>query len=186
MLVKNIMKVLKNLFGLNKKISASEIAIKDSNNNASTLDIYLKGNILYQETNWENMKKGLDIISADFSPYKYLDVYFCSNGFFGDNTEGGNGINDILRIDLTLPSNNHMLLYNSIDWRYGTSRWYPDAQFFIGVTSDPGFFMEAVFVNVDKNKLLVGKMGFYVITSGTIGMYYNDNYFRICKVVGYR
>ena len=42
MLVKNIMKVLKNLFGLNKKISASEIAIKDSNNNVYTLDDYLK------------------------------------------------------------------------------------------------------------------------------------------------
>lgn len=180
------MEVLKNLFGLNKKISASEIAIKDSNNNASTLDIYLKGNILYQETNFENMKKGLDIISADFSPYKYLDVYFCSNGFTTDNTEGGNGINDILRIDLTLQANEHLLLYNSIDWRYGAARWYPDAQFFIGVTTDPGFFMEAVFVNTEKNKLLVGKMGYYIITSGTIGMFYNDNYFRVCKVVGYK
>lgn len=41
MLVKNIMKVLKNLFGLNKKISASEIAFKDVNNSAFTLDQYL-------------------------------------------------------------------------------------------------------------------------------------------------
>ena len=49
MLVNKIMQVLSNLFGLNKKISASEIAIKDSNNNVSTLDIYLKGNVLYEK-----------------------------------------------------------------------------------------------------------------------------------------
>ena len=186
MLVNKIMQVLKNLFGLNKKISASEIAIKDSNNNASTLDIHLKGDILYQETNWENMKKGLDIISADFSPYKYLDVYFCSNGFIDDNTEGGNGINDILRIDLTIPSNNHLLQYNSIDWKYGISKWYPDAQFFIGITYDPGFFIEAVFVNADKNSLLIGKSGWYSISSNGISMHYSDDYYRVCKVVGYR
>ena len=41
MLVSNIMKILKNLFGLNKKISASEIAFKDINNSAFTLDQYL-------------------------------------------------------------------------------------------------------------------------------------------------
>lgn len=47
MLVSNIMQVLKNLFGLNKKISASEIAIKDSNNNVYTLDDYLKMGSIY-------------------------------------------------------------------------------------------------------------------------------------------
>lgn len=47
MLVSNIMQVLKNLFGLNKKISASEIAIKDSNNNVYTLDDYLKMDSIY-------------------------------------------------------------------------------------------------------------------------------------------
>lgn len=41
MLVNKIMQVLKNLFGLNKKISASEIAYKDVNNSAFTLDQYL-------------------------------------------------------------------------------------------------------------------------------------------------
>lgn len=41
MLVSNIMQVLKNLFGLNKKISASEIAFKDINNSIFTLDQYL-------------------------------------------------------------------------------------------------------------------------------------------------
>lgn len=42
MLVKKIMKVLSNLFGLNKKISASDIAVKDSNNKAITLDNFFK------------------------------------------------------------------------------------------------------------------------------------------------
>lgn len=41
MLVSKIMQVLKNLFGLNKKISASEIAFKDINNSVFTLDQYL-------------------------------------------------------------------------------------------------------------------------------------------------
>ena len=41
MLVSKIMQVLKNLFGLNKKISAYTIAIKDREGNADTLDNYL-------------------------------------------------------------------------------------------------------------------------------------------------
>lgn len=47
MLVNKIMQVLKNLFGLNKKISASEIAIKDSDNNVYTLDNYLNNRETY-------------------------------------------------------------------------------------------------------------------------------------------
>ncbi|MGN1298237.1 MAG: hypothetical protein ACI4VH_07520 [Clostridia bacterium] len=47
MLVNKIMQVLKNLFGLNKKISASEIAIKDSTGVAITLDKYLKNRNIY-------------------------------------------------------------------------------------------------------------------------------------------
>lgn len=38
MLVNKIMQVLSNLFGLNKKINANDIAVKDNNNNARTLD----------------------------------------------------------------------------------------------------------------------------------------------------
>ena len=38
MLVSKFMQVLSNLFGLNKKINANDIAVKDSNNNARTLD----------------------------------------------------------------------------------------------------------------------------------------------------
>lgn len=41
MLVNKIMKVLSNLFGLNKKISANDIAIKDNNGKAETLSNYL-------------------------------------------------------------------------------------------------------------------------------------------------
>ena len=47
MLVSNIMQVLKNLFGLNKKIAASEIAFKDSSNNVYTLDNYLNNGEIY-------------------------------------------------------------------------------------------------------------------------------------------
>lgn len=47
MLVSNIMQVLKNLFGLNKKISADTIAIKDSSNNVYTLDNYLNNGEVY-------------------------------------------------------------------------------------------------------------------------------------------
>lgn len=48
MLVSKIMQVLSNLFGLNKKISANDIAVKSSNNKAKTLDAFLNngyGNI---------------------------------------------------------------------------------------------------------------------------------------------
>ena len=44
MLVKRIMQVLRNLFGLNKKISWEEIACKNSSDKGVTLDEYLKVN----------------------------------------------------------------------------------------------------------------------------------------------
>lgn len=40
--MRTLMKVLKNLFGNNTKISASDIAIKNSNNKGMSLDNYLK------------------------------------------------------------------------------------------------------------------------------------------------
>lgn len=48
MLVSKFMQILSNLFGLNKKINASDVAIKSSNNKAKTLDAFLNngyGNI---------------------------------------------------------------------------------------------------------------------------------------------
>lgn len=45
MLVNRIMQVLSNLFGLNKKISANDIAIKNNIGKAETLDTYLNGMI---------------------------------------------------------------------------------------------------------------------------------------------
>ena len=141
--------------------------------------------VIFESDLWANMKKGLEGVIADFSPYKYIDVYYCSNGFAGGSVTGGNGINDIIRIDLTQPSMNPTLMYNSIDWRYGGSKWYPDAQFFIGNTGDPGFFIEAAFINADKSRLLIGKMGYYIITAGTFAMHYSDDYYRVSKIVGY-
>lgn len=46
MLVKSIMKVLKNLFGNGTKISAGEVAIKDEKGKAVTLDNYININYL--------------------------------------------------------------------------------------------------------------------------------------------
>lgn len=145
------------------------------------------GDVLYSETDWELMLVGLDTVSLDLTQYKYIDVYFCSYGFVGGSTTGGNAINDIIRVDLTHPSLNPTLMYDSVDWRYGCSKWYPDAQFFIGSSDDPGFFIEAAFVSADKNKILIGKSGYYVISSSTIQMVYTgDNYLRVSKIVGYK
>lgn len=147
------------------------------------------GDVLYSETDWELMLEALDTVSLDLTQYKYIDVYFCSYGFTRGSETGGNAINDIIRIDLTQPSVNPTLLYNNIDWRYGGSKWYPDAQFFIGVTSDPGFFIEGVFINNDKSKLLIGKTAYYIIASNSIGMIYDagsSDFFRVNKIVGYK
>lgn len=145
------------------------------------------GHVLYNETDFDNMKGNLSTLDIDVSQYKYLDVYYCSFGFTGGNVNGGNAINDTLRIDLTQPSVNPTLLHGSIDWRYGNSRWYPDAQYFIGETGDPGFFVEAAFVNKDKNKILIGKQGYYIISSASIQMMYTgDKYFKVCKIIGYK
>ena len=143
--------------------------------------------VVFEATQWDDMKKGLDTVYEDVSSYKYLDIYYCSYGFTGGSVTGGNAINDIIRVDLTHPSLNPTLMYDSVDWRYGGSKWYPDAQFFIGSSDDPGFFIEAAFVSADKSKILIGKSGYYVISSSTIQMVYTgDNYLRVSKIVGYK
>ena len=161
------------------------IGYEIKNNSYTEKKLNDNSTVIFESDLWDNMKKGLEGIIADFSPYKYIDVYYCSNGFLSESVTGGNGINDIIRIDLTQPSMNPTLMYNSIDWRYGGSKWYPDAQFFIGNTEDPGFFIEAAFINADKSRLLIGKMGYYIITAGTFSMHYSDDYYRVSKIVGY-
>lgn len=47
------MKVLKNLFGRNEKISANDIAIKNANNKAVTLDNYLQKSFCKMKTNFD-------------------------------------------------------------------------------------------------------------------------------------
>ena len=51
--MRTLMKVLKNLFGNNTKISAENIAIKDNNNEAKTLDEYLSFSFASMHTNFE-------------------------------------------------------------------------------------------------------------------------------------
>lgn len=73
MLVKRLMKVLKNLFGNNSKINASEIAHKD-NNNVDTLDNIinnLNGNILYDNN---SPNRGDVPLKDDYTNYKYLEI----------------------------------------------------------------------------------------------------------------
>lgn len=50
--MRTLMKVLKNLFGNNTKISAENIAIKDNNNEAKTLDEYLSFSFASMHTNF--------------------------------------------------------------------------------------------------------------------------------------
>lgn len=77
MLVKLIMKVLKNLFGQNKKINASEIAYKDTNDNVDTLDDIisgLKGVLIYSDSTGSNsnitLSKNIDDAKFFFVTYR--------------------------------------------------------------------------------------------------------------------
>lgn len=63
MLVSKIMQVLSNLFGLNKKINANDIAVKDNNGKARTLDksvIVNSGN--NENGNWVKWADGTMIV----------------------------------------------------------------------------------------------------------------------------
>ena len=53
--MQTLMKVLKNLFGNNTKISAEDIAIKNSNNKGMSLDNYLKKSTLYDNSDGTNL-----------------------------------------------------------------------------------------------------------------------------------
>lgn len=62
------MKVLKNLFGTNKKISANEIAIRNIENKAVTLDNFLNNATIYESGsnsngNWIKFTNGIMIIT---------------------------------------------------------------------------------------------------------------------------
>ena len=73
MLVNKIMQVLKNLFGLNKKISASEIAIKNSDGEAIALDEYLRMQRI--ETIWTGTLTADNSITLE-NTKRFLVVYF--------------------------------------------------------------------------------------------------------------
>lgn len=70
------LKVFKNLFGNNSKINASEIAVKDNNGKAKTLDNYLKENILYDNSDGE---LSTITLSDDAGNYDYLEIFFMNN-----------------------------------------------------------------------------------------------------------
>lgn len=140
--------------------------------------------VLLDVSEWDSCYPGLSTLFADFTKYEYVEVYFTSKGIPDATSQSGNAINNVLKIDLTKPSIDPLTYYNDTDWRYGASNFYPDAQYFVGVTTDPGFFIESAFVSKDKTKLMIGKLGYYQITNGYTSMQYSDNYERVSKVVG--
>lgn len=86
MLVNKIMQVLKNLFGENKKISASEIAIKDSEEKAITIDSLLKRTILYDNSSGTKTNFTL---KDSASNYKFIEIYY---GYGKINNFGNNSV----------------------------------------------------------------------------------------------
>ena len=83
--MRTLMKVLKNLFGNNTKISANDIAIKNSNNKGMSLDNYLKKTTLYDNSDGTNANFTL---TDSASNYEYLEIFFGygKNGNFGNNS----------------------------------------------------------------------------------------------------
>lgn len=71
--MRTLMKVLKNLFGNNTKINASDIAIKNSNNKGMSLDNYLKKSTLYDNPDGTNANFTL---TDSASNYEYLEIFF--------------------------------------------------------------------------------------------------------------
>lgn len=75
MLVKLIMKVLKNLFGNNTKINASEVALRDIGGKAIELDNFLNKKILYENVNGTNQNF---VLNDSCSNYRFVEIYgFC-------------------------------------------------------------------------------------------------------------
>lgn len=83
--MRTLMKVLKNLFGNNTKISAEDIAIKNSNNKGMSLDNYLKKSTLYDNSDGTNANFTL---TDSASNYEYLEIFFGydKNGNFGNSS----------------------------------------------------------------------------------------------------
>lgn len=75
MLVNKIMKVLSNLFGLNKKINASDVAIKDNNGKAETLSNYLNFGFASMHTNFAYKTFDSETIVTGWEePISYGDI----------------------------------------------------------------------------------------------------------------
>ncbi len=79
--MRTLMKVLKNLFGNNTKISADNIAIKNSNNRAKNLDDYLANmqpTILYE--NPSGFSSGTIHLTDSFKNYEKIVVVTALGG----------------------------------------------------------------------------------------------------------
>lgn len=108
--MRTLMKVLKNLFGNNTKISADNIAVKDSNNKAKTIDACLVSDygvtengmwvkfanglmftvhqveqILSRTSAWGNMYETTNMANLGKYPAKFKDTPFVFLTLFGQN-----------------------------------------------------------------------------------------------------
>lgn len=167
-------------------IMANQIGyFKDKNGNELLTGLVRK--VLWETTSWSSGMTSLQTKSLDFTPYDFVDIFFYTN--LNNTSEGaGNGINDILRIDLSQSGLGNLIYVNGTGYPYGASKWYPDAQYFNTTNvPDPGFFFEAVFISADKKKILCGNLGYLVINNSDPGKtIYSDGYMRPMKIVGYK
>lgn len=140
---------------------------------------------LWKKTNWDSMASNMTVLSLDLTPYKYIEVYFCSYGVNSTTDQkGGNALSPIIKIDLQQPSINNIARYQGIDWRYGNAYTYPDVQLMFTDVQDPYFFNGAALVSADKQKIFITNLGFidqYFVNNPTSGQYV-----RAWKIVGYK
>ena len=88
------MKVLSNLLGLNKKIAASEIALKVNNKNR-ILDEYISRIILYENDTENNDNV---ILNDNIENYEYIEIYYHNNDQFYDSKKIYDPANKIIAL----------------------------------------------------------------------------------------
>lgn len=145
MLANKIMQVLKNLFGLNKKISASEIAFKDINNSVFTLDQYLINMGTYSTT---EKRIGTWI---DGKPIYRKVIIGNLNGTYTENGKTftwikiGTTIDRLIKLDLDFDANDEYKYITSTNYDLTVSIRYKN-QIQIGVTSNVSNGQEIIFI----------------------------------------
>lgn len=130
MLVKNIMKVLSNIFGLNKKISVNDVAIKNSKNEGITLDEYL--NEINDRDIYSTDEKVIGTWIDGKPLYQKIMKFITA---IGENytTDIAHGVSDV---DLIFVKNAFLVNNSSSDSYYGWSFPLPIGLFKSNTTED--------------------------------------------------